>query len=87
MNLEQAIKEALRNWCANTNGNIHADLLSDDYPLLSERIITSLQISDLLLFIQKLTENPIRIEQIKHDNFKTIEHIYKAFFGDIKQCA
>lgn len=83
MKTETEIKNALRDWIVKTNGKIQSEELSDDTPIIEQRIITSLQVMDLIFFIEKLSERSIEVESLKVGVFRNINAIYDNFFRNI----
>lgn len=80
MKSEAEIKQTLRDWIIKANGGkIQPGQLRDDTPIIEERIITSLQIMDLILQLERITGNPLDVEQLKPGVFKNIDSIYKNF--------
>lgn len=79
MNEESRMKDELRKWIAAKNGKIEADQISDETAIIEQRIISSLQIMDLILFLEKLTETPVEVESLKPGAFKNIDSIYRNF--------
>ena len=55
MNLEHNSRVQLRHWVLAKNGKIRPEELDDHTPILEQRIITSLQVMDLILFLEQLT--------------------------------
>lgn len=82
MKTEAEIRQALRDWVVRTNGKIKAEELSDETPIIEQRIISSLQITDLILFIEKLTGQSIDVEKLKVGVFRNINAIYRNFFAE-----
>jgi hypothetical protein len=80
MKTEAEIRHALREWVVRTNSKIAPDALSDRTPIIEQRIVTSLQITDLLLFLEELTGRPIDVERLKPGVFRDIDTIYENFF-------
>jgi len=80
---ELEIKQILRDWIAKTNGKIQTDELNDDTPIIERRIISSLQVMELLLFIEQLSDRPINFSQIKQNLFRDINAIHKNFFQEV----
>ncbi len=72
-------REALRNWIVTAGKRIRREELRDDTPLLEHRLITSLQVMDLILFIEALTGKPLNIEQLKPGLFRDINTISRHF--------
>lgn len=87
MNTKSGTREAIRSWLAERNGKITVDQIKDDLPLISERVLTSLQVTDLLLFIEQLRGYPVEIREINASNFRDLDHICKTFFEGDKPCA
>ena len=81
MSTEAEFKEALRAWVVNTSKKISAEDLDDDTPIIEQRIITSLQTMDPILFLEQLTGNAIEVEKLKVGVFCTINVIYENFCG------
>jgi acyl carrier protein len=77
---EAETKEALKEWVAKSNKKIKAEDLGDDTPIIEQRYITSLQVMDLILQIEKMTGKPVDVEQLKPGTFKSINTIYENFF-------
>jgi len=80
MKTEAEIRRALREWIVQTNGKIRPEELNDETPLLERRILSSLQVMDLILFIEKLSNKFIDVEQLKAGVFRDIHAIYRNFF-------
>ena len=80
MKTETEIRQNLREWIAKTNGKIRAEDLSDDTPIIERRIISSLQLTDLILMLERLSDNLIDVEMLKPGAFRDINSIYRNFF-------
>lgn len=80
MSDESGVREALRRWIAETSGKTSMEQLTDDTPLFRSGILKSVQVSDLIFFIEELTERPVDVEQIKPGVFRDIDTIYRSFF-------
>lgn len=81
MNTESNIRDALRQWIATTSGNTAAESLSDDTPLFRSGILKSIQVSDLILYIEELADRAVDVEQLKPGAFSDIDTIYRIFFA------
>jgi acyl carrier protein len=81
MKTEIEIRQSLREWIAKTNGKIRAEDLNDDTPIIERRIISSLQLTDLILMLEKLSDNLIDVEMLKPGAFRDINAIYQNFFA------
>lgn len=80
MRTEAEIRAALRDWIVKASGKVTREELSDETPLIEERIITSLQVMDLILFLEKLSGQPIEVEQLQAGAFRNINALYRNFF-------
>lgn len=79
---EHEIKEQLREWIATANGSIQPHNISDDMALLTESIISSLQLMELVQLIEKLSGSRVSVQKLKPENFNTLSMIYQSFFVD-----
>lgn len=80
MNTKSDIRCALRDWLCKANPRLPAEI-DNDTPLIENRIITSVQVMDLILFIEQLRGRKIEIEELKAGVFKNIDSIHFTFFG------
>ena len=80
MNTEKHFRDALRQWIADTCGKTSPDELADDTPLFRSGVLKSVQVTDLILYIEELTERSGDVEQIKPGVFRDIDTIYRNFF-------
>jgi acyl carrier protein len=80
MRTETEIREALRDWIVKTSGKIQPEELNDETPIIEQRIISSLQVMDLIFFIEKLSNRSIEVESLKVGVFRNINAIYDTFF-------
>ena len=81
MNTEAQIRQNLRDWIAAANGKVHAEDVHDDTPIIERRIISSLQLTDLILMIERLSDSPIDVEMLRPGAFHDINSICETFFG------
>jgi acyl carrier protein len=77
---ETNIRHALRQWIAGVSDKTSAENLRDDTPLFRNGILKSVQVSDLILYIEELAERAVDVEQIKPGVFRDIDTIYRSFF-------
>jgi acyl carrier protein len=82
MRTEIEIKADLKNWIVETNGKIQPEQLGDETPIIEQRIVTSLQVMDLIFYIEKLSGKSIEVESLKVGVFRNINTIYDNFFGE-----
>lgn len=81
MSDETRIRAALRRWIAEGNDRASAEELADDTPLFRSGILRSVQVTDLILYIEELTGRTVEVEQIKPGVFRDIDTIYEHFFS------
>jgi acyl carrier protein len=80
MSSESTIRAALRQWISSTSTKTTLESLDDDTPLFRNGILKSVQVSDLILYIEELAERAVDVEQIKPGVFRDIDSIYRNFF-------
>ena len=73
----------LRRWVVATSGKIQESELKDDTALLEQRIISSLHVADLVLFIEGLREAPIDIARMNGKTLRSIDTICATFLGEL----
>jgi acyl carrier protein len=84
MKNETEVRAALRAWIVEKNGRIRPEELADDTPLVAQRLITSVQIMDLILFLERLSDQPIRPETLKPGVFQDINTLVASFFPNLE---
>ncbi len=72
-------KTRLRAWILEHGRRIDAAELTDDTPLLEKRILSSLQIADLLLFLEELRGTPVELEGLTGASFRDLGSMARAF--------
>jgi len=78
---EPEIRAALRDWVVRTNGQVSPADIRDDTPILERRIVKSLDLMDLILFLEELRGLPIDVEALKPGVFRSIDAIWTNFFA------
>jgi len=79
MKTETEVKWALRDWISR-KGKIKAEDFSDQTPIVEQRIISSVQLMELILFIEDLSGNSIDVKSLKKGMLRDIDTIYDTFF-------
>jgi acyl carrier protein len=79
MKSETEVKAALRDWIVR-KGKIPPGELNDQTPFLEQRIISSVQLMELILFMEDLSGNPIDVKSLKKGMLRNIDTIYHNFF-------
>lgn len=69
----------LREWLVAASGRVSRAELRDDTPLLETRIVTSLLLMDLIVYVESLAGRPIAVEQLTPGSFRDIETICRNF--------
>ena len=77
-----AARAQLHEWVLAKNGRMAAAELTDDTLILARRVVNSLQVMDLILFIERLRGVPVDVRQIKPGCFRSIGAIVESFFGE-----
>jgi hypothetical protein len=75
-------KERLRAWILEHGNRVDAAELCDDTPLLERRILTSLQLADLLLFLEELRGAPVELEGLTGAAFRDLAAMVEAFLPE-----
>jgi hypothetical protein len=57
------------------------DELADDTPIFRNGILKSVQVTDLILYIEELAERSVDVEKIKPGVFRDVDTIYRSFFA------
>ena len=79
---EAAVKAALKEWIAKkSGGKVAAADLKDDTEIIEQRIISSLQVMDLIMHLERLRGKPVEVESLKPGAFSTVAAIHANFFG------
>lgn len=78
---DQAARAAVRRWVLERNPDLPADRLRDDTPLLRDRLVTSVQVLDLLLLVESLRDAPIDPADLTAGSFADVDTIARVFLG------
>jgi acyl carrier protein len=76
---DEDLRAALREWIVRTGGR--AGALRDDTPILEQRILTSLHVLELILFLERLTGRPIEVERLRPGAFRDVDSIVRLAAG------
>ena len=76
-------RAALRRWVLERNPGLDPAALHDDTPLISSRLVTSLQVVDLLLFIESLRRRPVDPGSLCAGAFRDIDTIHRTFLAAV----
>ena len=75
-------KERLRAWIVANGQRVDDASLRDDTPLLEQRILTSLQLAELLLFLEELRARPVELEGLTGAAFRDLASMMRAFLPE-----
>lgn len=78
---ETEVKKELQSWILKKNPKVSAEALQHDTALMEQKVLSSLHIMDLILFIEKFTGKRTDLTKLKPGAFKSIDAIYQNFFG------
>lgn len=79
MKSEAEYKEELLKWVLKVSTKVKPDELTVTTPLIETRIISSMQVMELILFLEKLKGSRLNMKAVKPGAFTNIETIYNAF--------
>jgi acyl carrier protein len=77
---EQTIRAKLKQWIRD-HAKASANDLADDTPVLDTGILSSLDIVELVLFIESLKGDEVDPDNIEPESFKSVDAMMKGFFG------
>ncbi len=73
------LKSRVREWILQANPKVDGSTLTEDTPLLENKILSSIQLMDLILFLEHVQGQPVDIDQVKPENFYSLNTICTAF--------
>ncbi len=79
---EAAAREALRGWVRERSAAAVPDDFDDHTPLIASGLVTSLQITDLLLVVEEMRSAPLDPASLRPGVFRDIDTIYATFLAD-----
>jgi acyl carrier protein len=77
----QEARRSLRNWVVR-RGNVTEEQLGDDSGLVADGMINSLDIFDLIAYLESLRGVALDMQALSGDEFRSINSLLKAFFRD-----
>jgi acyl carrier protein len=77
------VHATVRRWILDQHPGHDANLLTDATPLIEERLLTSLQVMDLVLLLEDLAGQPLDVTRLKPGVFANLATIRQTFYpGD-----
>ncbi len=70
---------ALRRFVLERNPGLDPTALTDETPLLGDRLVTSLHLVDMLLLLESLRCAPVDVRRMGPGSFRSIDTIVEAF--------
>lgn len=77
---EAEIRQKLRDWIID-RAKEKPDEMADDTPILERGILSSLDVVELILFIERIKGDEVDMEKIQPETIRDVDSIYRAFFG------
>jgi len=75
-------REALRRWIVERRPDITSDAIDDHTPLIEGGYLESLDVADLLLFVEQLRGRSIDVDSLTPGAFRDLDTLHSTFFGD-----
>lgn len=79
---EQEIRALLRRWIREHAGDKLDRELTDDLPLLDSGALSSLDVTELILFCEQLRGEEVDVERIEPGLLESIDTLYASLFAD-----
>lgn len=79
---ETMVKDRLRAWIARKNGRVSVDELTDTTPIVEQRVLSSLHVAELLVYVSELRGEPLDVADLRPGVFRDVRTIYATFFAD-----
>lgn len=76
---ESEIRQKLRDWIVD-RAKEKPDDMADDTPILERGILSSLDVVELILFIERIKGDEVDMEKIQPETIRDVDAIYQAFF-------
>ena len=77
---ESEIRRQLRDWIVD-RAKEKPDGLSDDTPIMENGILSSLDVVELILFIERIRGDEVDTDALEPDSIRDVNAIYQTFFG------
>lgn len=80
--IETEVRTELRNWIRARAKMPPSKELLDSTPILDQGILSSLDVAELILYIESLKGEEVDIAAIEPKVLKNVDTLYIAFFGE-----
>ena len=81
MKSELEIRAHLAHWVSERSKHARAEEISGDTAILERRLITSLELMELILEIEGLSGQSLDVSGLRPGDFRDINTIYEKFFA------
>ncbi len=78
---ESEVRDQLRSWILRRSSKAPTTRLENDTPILESGLLSSLDVVELILFVENLRGEEIDVDAIQPEVLTNIDTIYDAFFG------
>lgn len=78
---EAELRDALRRWVRDHSPAPVGHDFTDTTPLIASGHLTSLQVTDLLLFVEELRQEPLDPASLRPGVFRDVDTIYATFLA------
>lgn len=75
-----SIRESLRSWITERSRKSLPSPLLDDTALIEQGILSSVQVMDVILLIERMRNRPVEVDELKPGSFRDINSIVSTFF-------
>jgi len=80
---EEEIRTLLRRWIREHAGEKFERELTDDLPLLDSGVLSSLDVTELILFCEQIRGAEVEVELIEPGLLESIDTLYAGLFGSV----
>jgi acyl carrier protein len=81
MTKEEA-REQIREWIVARSGKVRPEEIRGDTPVLEQRIISSLEVVELVVFLESLRGGPIDYDRLNGKSLRSIDAMWEAFLSE-----
>lgn len=79
---EQEVRARLRSWILERSARAAAVGLTDQTPILDAGLISSLDVVELVLFVEELRGEELATEEIEPEVFSSVDSLWRGFFSE-----